>query len=261
MPGSSNGSSFIPKRGPVTRKTKNPTHRIYIFSLVSYIMMFSALLASGAVFLYGQYIDKLFTAEVEAFNSEIQSFEEPQMIKITEFDNRLKSAASVFNSSFSTASIFDAMEKATAKTVEFESFDIEIEEDFMLVEAKLITDSFDSVIFQREFYNSSGLFASISISDVTPSKPSGGELEEGSGSTNQGDLSEDVFGFSLKLEIPLSEIPLKEVEELMVDEYELVIEPTASVEEDIVLTEVAEDVEVNQNDEGDSLGGDNETSL
>ena len=47
----------------------------------------------------------------------------------------------------------------------------------------------------------------------------------------------------------------------MVDEYELVIEPTASVEEDIVLTEVAEDVEVNQNDEGDSLGGDNETSL
>ena len=199
---SSSDNSFIPKRGPVKHKQKSATRQLYIFTYISYILMFATLLSTGGVFIYGQYIDQQRDDEIAALNAEISSFSGENLATITDFDLRLQQANQRLENSVSIASVFEALQSATIDTVQIKSLNISREDDdkFILT-AAIETDSFDSTIFQRgEFGRSNVIGEEVLIENVitdTFAASSGGEVVS----------TRPVVNFSAILEVPLSNVP------------------------------------------------------
>lgn len=163
-------NSFIPKRGPAKRRRGGGTKRIYIFTLISYILMFATLLAAGAVYFYSGYLETQLDEEIAALNSDISDFSEADMERVQEFDHRLSQAANRLDNTISLISVFSALEAATVDSVGLSSLTLTREEDeTLLLKAEIETDTFDSTIFQRGVYKRNETITEVTIGDVTTS--------------------------------------------------------------------------------------------
>lgn len=197
MPDPSN-NSFIPKRGPVARSKSNaPSRRVYVFTLISYVLLFATLLATAGMYLYLRQLDKQLDKEIIAFNNEINSFSEEKMQEVLVFDDRLQQAGTRLNHSISVTAIFKAIEAATIDTVLVESLSLErVADEKYVLTAAIKTDNFDSTIFQRGEYLRAQTIEQVVIEDVLASAVAEGEVSEG-----------PVVTFSAVLDIPVSAVP------------------------------------------------------
>ena len=71
MPGSSNNSSFIPKRGTTKRTRKVRNVNIYIINIASYTLMFAALVAAAGVYFYSNYVKEQLLNETTAMSAAV----------------------------------------------------------------------------------------------------------------------------------------------------------------------------------------------
>lgn len=196
MPDSPN-SSFIPKRGPTPSRRGSPSKRLYLFTFVSYMLLFASLVAAGGMYLYNVYLDRQFANEVKLLSEEMQSFSVANMQKVLEFDSRLKQASSRFDNSVSVAAIFRAIESVTIDTVMLKSLDLTRSADEKyLLSASVQTDSFDSTIFQRDTYQQNQSISAVEILNVQASVDSSSEESS----------AQSVFSFSAEIEVPVSAV-------------------------------------------------------
>lgn len=200
MPGPSN-SSFIPKRGPVKQKRAQKSRQVYIFTIISYVLLFATLLATGGVFLYGNYIDRQLDNEIAALNREISSFSERDMQRVLEFDLKLSQAASRIENSVSLVSLLGALEAATIDTVQLERLSLErVNDTSYTLAAAVQTDSFDSTIFQRDvFQDREEFFTSVTVDAV--------ETLTINESTSDAPTLRPLVTFTAALEVPITAIP------------------------------------------------------
>ena len=199
-------SSFIPKRGPGKKRGGNKNRRIYIFTVFSYILLFATLLASGAVFFYTGYLERQLEQEVATFNEQTRNFSVADYERVQAFDRRLTQATSRVDKSASLPTIFSALEAATIDTIQIVSLNLEREDDErVLLNATIETDSFDSTIFQRSVYTLNDTIATTTISDVQ----SAGLAE--STDTDGEEIESEAPGvtFTAEIETPLSAIPYR----------------------------------------------------
>lgn len=195
-------NSFIPKRGPSKLKQKEVSRQVYVFTYISYILMFATLLATGGVFLYGQYVERQLNEEIAALNTEIGSFSEANMARVTDFDERLQQATGRLNSSVSMAALLEALEDATIESVQLQNLSVSREfDDRYVLSGSVQTDSFDSTIFQRRVFEQDGTIDSVSISGVQTSTLTSGTSDEGSLQARP------IVNFTAELEVPISAIP------------------------------------------------------
>ncbi len=204
MPDLSNNNSFIPKRGPVNKKKQGAASRpVYVFTIISYILMFSTLIATGGVYFYGKVVDKQLSNEVAALNTAISSFSESDMQRVLEFDLRLSQAEDRLSHSVSVASVFDALESATIDTVQVASLDLKREKDEQFILAATIeTDSFDSTIFQRGVYQRNQTISNVAITSLQ-----NGNTSNLIDKNNTFDNSIPEITFIAELNVPLTAVP------------------------------------------------------
>lgn len=202
-------SSFIPKRGPVKHKPGGTARHIYIFTLISYILMFATLLATGGVFFYSGYIERQEDAEITALNNEIGSFSNADLQTVIEFEQRLSQASGRLEKGVSLAAIFEAIEAATIDTVQITDLELAREDDEkFLLTATIDTDTFDSTIFQRDIYENekTNRVTSVVFTDVkNTSSGSGSDEERSEGSED----IKDQVSFTAELTIPLNSVPFE----------------------------------------------------
>ncbi len=205
MPDLSNNNSFIPKRGPVNKKKQGAASRpVYVFTIISYILMFSTLIATGGVYFYGKVVDKQLSNEVTALNTAISSFSESDMQRVLEFDLRLSQAENRLSHSVSVASVFDALESATIDTVQVASLDLKREKDEQFILAATIeTDSFDSTIFQRGVYQRNQTISNVAITSLQNGNTS--NLIDKKDNTFDNSIPEITF--IAELNVPLTAVP------------------------------------------------------
>lgn len=199
-------SSFIPKRGPAPkRKRIDPSRRVYVFTLVSYILMFATLLATGGVYLYKGYIGEQKDKEVAALNAEFADFSEADMYEVVDFDSRLTQATDRVEKSVSLLSIFESLEQATINTVQLLDLNLEREEDekFILT-ASIQTDSFDSTIFQRKTYGNYKTIETILVSEVQTASD---DFQNSTVVAVEESPAPTMVTFIAELEIPLAAVP------------------------------------------------------
>lgn len=194
-------SSFIPKQGPVKKRRRSASRKVYIFTMFCYVAFFATLLGSAGVYFYGDLVDKQLEDEVVALNSEIGSFSQVNMQRVQEFDLRLQQATDRLNKTASLVSIFNSLEAATIDTVSLNSLAVErIADSHFKMAVNMDTDSFDSTIFQREVYMDSDSVGAISIESLT-STGLGGSVSDG------GDNVIPEVTFIAEIEIPLDSVP------------------------------------------------------
>lgn len=240
MASSSNNSSFIPKRGTTKRTRKVRNGNVYILTIISYVALFSTLLASGSIFLYQGYVNKQLQSEIASMNAEVSDFKEADMQKVQEFDVRLRQANSRLNNAVSVTRILSALEGSVIDTVRLASLDVKRNMDNnFIVEAEVETDTFDSTIYQEGIFARGEGIEIVEIDDVS--------LTEVTTSESDGELRQSVT-FITKLAVPLDAV-LYQVPATVVTQPPVLPAPTVSENEDSVeLTETSVVDDVNQND-------------
>jgi len=195
-------SSFIPKQGPVKKRRRSASRKVYFFTMICYVAFFATLLGSAGVYFYGDLVDRQLEDEVIALNNEISSFSETDMQRVREFDLRLQQANDRLNKSASIVSIFNSLEAATINTVSLNSLSLERENDELFTMAVNIdTDSFDSTIFQREVYGQNNTVGSITIESLQSSGLDSSTLDD----NDEEDGAE--VSFIAEIEIPIDAVP------------------------------------------------------
>jgi hypothetical protein len=190
-------SSFIPKQGPAKRSRQVVSRQVHIFTVLSYVLFFGALIASAGVFIYAKHIDSKLREEVVALDTAIANFSNEKMEQVKAFNIRINQAQARIENSVSAVSIFESLEDSTAQAAALDSLNLKrVEDDKFLVTAEINTDNFDSTLFQRGLFERNPIIESVAFEDVSLKKE-GGEDEK----TTSG------VSFKAELEVPLSAVP------------------------------------------------------
>ena len=164
----SGSTSFIPKRAPKKRSRTTASRQVYVFTLISYTLIFTALIAAISVFFYHRYLESQLAAAVSDLNTAIASFEVAEMERVLELDTRLRQADERVDSSASTVSLLEALEAATVASVQVEGASIERRGDAgYLLSATLLADDFDSTLFQRSVMRRAPDIANVEIANLS----------------------------------------------------------------------------------------------
>lgn len=118
-------TSFIPKRTLDTQTRIERADTVNIFTVLSTLVFFIILLASGGIFFWKQTLQSQ-VAEVEAqLVKEKESFNEQGIVDLTRLDQRLTASAQLLDSRLYTSKIFKLLNDNTIKTVRFGKFTVD----------------------------------------------------------------------------------------------------------------------------------------
>jgi hypothetical protein len=145
----------------------------------------------------------LLQEEVSTLNSEINTFSISDLSVVSEFDLTLKRANERFDNTASVATLLDAIDSATAQPVQIESLEMErIDDQYMLLTAEVITQSFDSALFQRGLLNDEArLFTDVVFEDVSIAVSEEDEDSETTATSN-----EDQVTFNVTARVPIDSL-------------------------------------------------------
>ncbi len=160
--------SFIPKNDSKRRHRRGPRRNIYLFTIFSYVVMFSTLIASLGVFLYSKFLDSKLNEEIVALDTEIGSFNESDLEKVVKFDSRLRQVANRVQNSLTVLPIFTALEEATLDTVKLVSLELTRKDDEkIMLSSSFEAGDFDAALFQRGVYKRSDMLGMVDIVNVS----------------------------------------------------------------------------------------------
>lgn len=118
-------TSFIPKRTLDTQARIERADTVSIFTVLSTIIFFLAIVAGGGIFFWQQSL-KTQVQEVEAtLIKERESFSEDTIQDLTDLSNRLKSSEELLDNRLYSSKIFELLNQNTIKTVRFSKFSVD----------------------------------------------------------------------------------------------------------------------------------------
>lgn len=166
MPGSTN-TSFIPKRNPTKNVRTGEKKQLFVGTFIIRIMFFASLLAAAGVYFYENKLQSDLDSEIIKLDSAVSSFKEADFARVLAIDTRITQVKDRLSHSASVVSILDAFEKSTINTTEITELSLNrIDDKTYKVSALMNTDTFDSVIFQREMLEKSDRLVVSEIDDL-----------------------------------------------------------------------------------------------
>lgn len=170
MPGSSN-TSFIPKRSPNSRPERSSSPKqIFIGTFLVQVLFFAVLIAAAAVFFYQRHLNGQLNTAVANFKAATDTYQSDgeKLQAITTMDGRLIQASNLLKNSVSVSTLLSSLEQAIAEPIQVTKLDYSLTDKGKLsLEAEIVTDSFDSTIFQRSLFTGGELFQDTTLDDVT----------------------------------------------------------------------------------------------
>lgn len=196
-------SSFIPKNNPTKGKRVAVGRQVYLFTLVSYVILFATLIATAGIYFYEKYINDQLATEVTLLGQEVSNFNMADMQRVVDFDRRLKQAQGRLENMASPVALFDTLEKVVVSDVQIDSLTISRDGDNALIlKAEMITDSFDSTITQRKEYSKNEIIGSVNITNIVPNDlDSSADYQSG-----QDEEAVPEVKFNVDLNVPISSV-------------------------------------------------------
>jgi hypothetical protein len=131
-------------------------------------MFIAAPLASVALFIYQIRVESQFKTSVANLEEQIQGFNNTDLTRVIEFDDRLKLTKKLVSSHVSLVALLAILENATADTVQFNNLSITRKDDKTLeARASLTTSALDGALFQRSTYSAATQIANAKLSGIT----------------------------------------------------------------------------------------------
>lgn len=169
MPGSSN-ASFIPKHTPNKTVRSSSPKQVYVGTIFVKILFFAVLIAAAVIFFYQRHLNAKSIEAVNKFKAAVEVYQadSDKLQAISSMDKRLIQANNLLQSSVSVSQLFRSLEKTVAKPIQITNLDYSRKTDRTLsLEAQIVTDSFDSTMFQRSLLTNGDLFKDVTLKDVT----------------------------------------------------------------------------------------------
>ncbi len=161
-------TSFIPKK-PVAPAPQEKGKPISFLSLISLLIFFTMLIATGVMYFYKGTLSAGITKMQNDLKLAENRFEPATLAKIELLDRRLKAANIVLGRHMAVSPIFKELEKVTIKSVRFTSFDYKASgTKNQTIEVKLagVASDYTSVALQSEFLNQNKYFLNPVFSNL-----------------------------------------------------------------------------------------------
>lgn len=228
----SRDTSFIPKHATGKAEKRNAPRQLFLGTILVQVLFFSVMIATAAAFFYERKLTKELAAEVSSFRDATRSFEadEEKLQTVLAMDQKLAQVGNRFSKSISIVSILKAIEVSTIATTRIESLAITRKSDLELaLEAKIQTDSFDSVLFQRSILEQNETLKAVELEDVSisiASQPSGrpGEVVRSSGGAKE-------VSFSMIVDLDPASVPT--LTTVKADEILIPVTPEPVINEEV----------------------------
>jgi hypothetical protein len=167
MQGSSN-NSFIPKRRSSKRQHSVPGRKIFIVTIISYSLLFAALLAAGATVLYKNYTATQLENEAVALDSAVNTFSVQDFKRVQDFDAALTKAKDRIDNTVSIVAVLDELDRITAQPIQINDFELQRRGDQdLLITINFTTETLDAALFQRKMLTANSvLFSDVRISEI-----------------------------------------------------------------------------------------------
>ena len=165
---SSQGTSFRPSRPTKGKVKAGSVRKIYLLSYISYVLFFCTILAAGGMFLYTFSLNTQLAQQKELLDQERQSFNQSDLIRIQELEQRINTAVQRLNNHVSVVSIFSALEQSVPDLVYFLDFKYSRlvgGSPEVAVTAK--ADGFNALLFQKQVLDANQVLANTTLSDVS----------------------------------------------------------------------------------------------
>ena len=164
------------------------------------------------MFAYERKLSSELNAEVTSFKDATKAFdsEENNVVQVLSMDKRLIQANDRFSKSLSMVAILDALDRATVRTVELDSLEIEKKSDTEItMTAEVLTDTFDSVIFQRSIYEANEVLQVTKFEEVTANQNGVADVPTtpGSLSIRTGGTGNPTISFKATIEVDPKLVP------------------------------------------------------
>ncbi len=161
------GPSFIPKQSPARVARRVATRQVYVFTIASYVVLFATLIAVAALYIYGRLTASTLAKAVQEYDTEIASFEVDKMHEVIELHERLSHTRDLLDANISMRAALAVLEAETIDTVQFSNLTFTRGEGNQVqLDAVVQTDTFDSVLFQREIYEEADKLIGVSVDNV-----------------------------------------------------------------------------------------------
>jgi hypothetical protein len=168
MQGSSN-NSFIPKRHNSKRQHTVPARKLFVMTVVSYSLLFAALLAAGTTVLYKNYTVTQLETEAALLDSEVNTFSVQDFKRVQEFDAALTRAKNRVDNTVSIVAVLNELDRITVQPIQINDLELQRRGDQDLsITTNFTTETIDAALFQRKILTvDSVMFSDVKISEIS----------------------------------------------------------------------------------------------
>ncbi|MDP4020732.1 MAG: hypothetical protein Q8P58_01675 [Candidatus Adlerbacteria bacterium] len=158
-------TSFIPKKPLTEGRRGSSSGLIFLLALLIFV---GSVVAAGATFLYGTYLNNALTAKARSLETAQGAFESAGAIEnLIRLDSRINEAKSLIAGHVAPSAIFYFLSAQTLERVSFTNFAFGLKEDgSATVELKGITDGFPTIALQSDQLGASKVLRNIIFSDI-----------------------------------------------------------------------------------------------
>ena len=114
-------TSFIPKK-PMVAEHPTSGRSVGFLTVISFIILFTVLLATGGLYLYKGVVTKNITKMENDLNLAKNRFEPSKITELQILDRRLKASTEILSNHIAITPVFQALSAITMKTVRYTKF-------------------------------------------------------------------------------------------------------------------------------------------
>ena len=150
-------TSFIPKKPMVVEHVVS-TRSVGFFTIVSFFILFSVLLATGGIFFYKGILAKNIIQMENDLNLAKNRFEPSKITELQLLDKRLRASTEILSKHIAITPIFEALSSITMKTVRYTKFSYNFGNEKDLQNLKVIIKMSGGAVGYRSVALQSDLF-------------------------------------------------------------------------------------------------------
>jgi len=144
-------TSFIPKK-PIVSNSSIKVPKSFLSLITSFFLIVS-ILASIGLFLYKTYLNKQIISLSASLAQARGGFEKDTIDELALFDKRITSAQNILNNHIVLSPLFSLLNKITIPSVQYTSFNEQVDDTGFLVQIKGVAKDYRSIILQSNIFS------------------------------------------------------------------------------------------------------------
>ncbi len=166
-------TSFIPKK-PVDTGLRGSGGVFGLFFLIALLIFIASLVAAGAAFLYGQYLQNAIASKSNSLQLAEGAYDPSVIADLSRLDSRINQAGILLQSHISVSAFFNYLSTQTLQNVSFNSFSYKLNPDgSAAITLTGEADSFSTVALQSDQLGNSPMLKNVVFSDIAQGQGGG----------------------------------------------------------------------------------------